>query len=136
MADISISTTRTNQGKYHSSFRAIATEASVSHLFEFSAFAGDATAGNNFSVYVDSIQLDCNTAGSPHVLDGSAGNTLVGAAYISDVTMKSYSQAWNFSNDPLVCLTAGDNTSTITIDMTVAGSYRGNIDYWVGPPPS
>ena len=136
MADISIATTRFDSGRYHTTFRGVASEASVTHLFEFSSFAGDATAGNSFSCYVDRIQLDCLSSGSPHILDGSAGNTLVSAGRVSDVTMQFYSQEWDFRVDPLVCLTAADNTSVIVVDMTVVGAYRGSVDYYIGPPPS
>ena len=134
MATISTGTTRHESGHYWTTFQSVATEASVSHLFEYSAFAGDATAGNHFNCIVEKIQMDCNTAGSPHILDGSAGNSLVGSGYTSDVTIKGYSQAWDFGKDGLVCLTAADNTSTLCVDMTRAGSYRGSVKYKIEAP--
>ncbi len=136
MATIAIGTRRTDRGRFASSFQAVATEASVSHLFEFSSFAGDATAGNSFSCYVDYVQMSCNSAGRPHIKDGSAGSSLVGSQPPSDVTQQAYSQSWDFRSDPLVCLTAADNTSVLAVDMTVAGAYTGYIEYHIGPPPS
>ena len=136
MATVTLGTTRFDSGKYGTSFQAVATEASVTHLFEYSAFAGDATAGNRFSCYVDLIQMSCNTAGRPHLRDGSSGDSLVGSQPPSDVTMQSYSQTWDFRDDPLICLTAADNTSVLAIDMTVAGAYTGFVKYHIGPPPS
>jgi len=135
MSTIALGTTRFDSGKYGTSFQAVATEASVSHLFEFSTFAGDNTAGNLFSCYVDYIQMSCNTAGRPHLRDGSSGDSIVGSQPPSDVTIQSYSQEWDFMKDPLVCLTAADSTSVIAVDMTVGGAYTGFVKYHFGPPP-
>ncbi len=140
MATIVLGTTRFNSGKYGTSFQTTATEASVSHLFEYSTFAGDNTTGNPFSCYIDYIQMGCNTAGRPHIRDGSGGNSLIGSQLPTvDTTdapgSQSYSQEWDFRGDPLVCLTAADSTSTIIIDMTSAGFYSGFVKYWSGPPP-
>ena len=137
MADISLSTRRFNSGKFGTAFAAVATEASVSHLFEFSvAISGDNT-NARFSCYIDYIQMSCNSAGRPHLRDGSAGTSIVASQPSSDVTIpQGYSQAWDFRDDPLVCLTVVDDTSTIAIDMTVAGAYQGVVKYHFGGPPT
>ena len=135
MADISLSTRKFDSGKFGTAFAAVATEASVSHLFEFSdAVGGDNTAAR-MSCYVSYLQMSCNSAGRPHLRDGSAGTSIVASQPASDVTIQSYSQAWDFRDDPLVCLTA-DGTSVLAVDMTAGGAYQGFVKYHFGPTPT
>ncbi len=136
MATITLNTNKFDSQKFGTSFQSVATEASASHLFEFSTAVGGDNTAAKMSCFIDTIQMSCNSAGRPHLRDGSAGGSLVGSQPPSDVTNQSYSQTWDFRDDPLVCLTAVDNTSTITIDMTVAGAYTGFVKYHFGPPPT
>lgn len=141
MATIKLNTNKFLGGKLGTSFQSLATEVSVSHLFEFSTAVGGDNTRAKFSCYIDYIQMSCNTAGRPHLRDGSIGGSLVGSQppaldTTNDPGSQSYSQEWDFRDDPLVCLTAVDNTSTITIDMTSAGAYSGFVKYHFGPPPT
>lgn len=133
MADISLSTKNFNSGKFGVGFRATATEASVSHLFEFSTAIGGDNTNAKFSCYVDSIQMSCGSQGGAHIRDGSAGDSIVGA--LAGISGSSYSEKWDFRDDPLVCLTA-DGTSVLSVDMTLAGKYQGYVKYHFGPPPT
>ena len=136
MADISLSTRSFDSGKFGTAFAAVATEASVSHLFEFSDVIGGDNTAARMSCYVSYIQMSCNSAGRPHLRDGSSGTSIVASQPPSDVTIpQGYSQAWDFRDDPLVCLTA-DGTSVLAVDMTVAGAYAGFVKYHFGPSPT
>lgn len=130
MADVSKNIKRFASGKYGVTFRAVATEASVTHLFEYSDAAGDNTVGLPFVCNVEYMQLSCGTGGNAHILDGSAGKTLV--AVLGDTSDTAYSETWDWRDDPLVCLTTADNTSVLCVDMTEAGAYQGFIKYSFG----
>ena len=136
MSDISLSTRQFDSGKFGTAFSSEGSDASVAHLFEFSTAVGGDNTAAKFACYIDFIQMSCNSAGQPHLRDGSAGTSIVGSRPPSDVTIQSYSQAWDFRDDPIVCLTAVDDTSTIVIDMTVAGAHQGFVKYHFGPPPT
>ena len=140
MATAILNTNKFLGGRFGTSFHSVATEASVTHLFEFSTAVGGDNTNAKFSCYVDYLQMSCNSAGRPHIKDGSSGGSLVGsqppAVDTTDAPgSQSYSQAWDWRDDPLVCLTA-DGTSVLSIDMTVAGAYTGFVKYHFGPPPT
>lgn len=134
MADISISTRHFLSGKIGTAFASKATEASASPLFEFSDVIGGDNTNARFACYVDYLQMSCVSAGMPHLRDGSSGTSIVGSVQPGQ-GFQSASQAWDFKDDPLVCLTA-DGTSRLFIDMTVQGAYQGFVKYHFGPPPT
>ncbi len=134
MADFSAVTKTSLSGRFTTAFHAIATEASVSHLFEFSTMVGGDNTAAKTSCYIEWIQLSCGSAGSAHVRDGSAGESIVQS--LASGCQAANSQEWDYGDDPLVCLTAVDNTSVIAIDMTVPGEYQGVVKYHFGPPPT
>ncbi len=133
MADFSATTKRFLGGKFGTAFRATATEASVSHLFEFSTAVGGDNTNAKFSCYVDFVQLSCGSQGGAHLRDGSSGESIVQT--LAGISGSSYAHTWDFKDDPLVCLTA-DGTSVLAVDMTLAGKYQGYVKYHFGPSPT
>lgn len=133
MATLLTNTIRTDRGLYTTSFHTVATEASVSHLFEITSISGEDITSLKGSCYIDYIQLSCGSSGSAHIRDGSSGGSIVGS--LAAVSGAANSQDWDFNKDPLVCITSVDTSSTIVVDMTVAGPYQGFVKYHFGPKP-
>lgn len=92
----------------------------------------------NNACYLEYVQLAaCGTmGGGPIALtDGSGGATIVGlAAHDGTLTLNGCFGAWDFRDDPLVCLTA-DNTQSLCVSSTSEAQITGFIKCYWGPLP-